>query len=316
VWLPINNNKDKHKGDIHLTITVETFESVERQFWKGITDHFDTDSDNAITQEEFNALLEAIGSPLSQNQMEELFNNIDKDRSGTISFEEIYSRVKGCASKVDADEITKNLLPADPNFIWVVMSHINLEVETVGETVLQDSRWRKEVRMPSQKREVGTSRIMVHDRATGQLVEERIPNYIKVAMRIMYTGKTGGLASGKMHSLLQNLTDKQGKKYDDPRSVKDIRPFVNSITSTKMNVLNPSTVTAPLTNSFFVNSNPLLVKLTVPLTNPLLFPPPIVVSLSLPALNALMNYGSRVKTFLLNIFYKIMIYPIILREAV
>jgi len=226
VWLPINNNKNKHKGDIHLTVTIETFESVERQFWKGITDHFDTDDDSEITQDEFNALLEAVGSPLTQAQMEELFSTIDKNKSGSISFEELYSRVKGCTAKPDADAITKNLLPADPNFIWVVMSHINPEVETVGETVLQDSRWRKEVRMPSQKREVGTSRIMVHDRATGQLVEERIPNYIKVAMRIMYTGKTGGLASGKIHALLQNLTDKQGKKYDDPRSTKDIAPFV------------------------------------------------------------------------------------------
>jgi hypothetical protein len=30
--------------------------------------------------------------------------------------------------------------------------------------------------------------IMVHNRETGKLEEEKIPNYIKIAMRVMYTG--------------------------------------------------------------------------------------------------------------------------------
>ena len=35
------------------------------------------------------------------------------------------------------------------------------------------------------------TRIIVHDRYSGKLVEEKIPDYIKVAMKMMYTTSSG-----------------------------------------------------------------------------------------------------------------------------
>jgi hypothetical protein len=51
------------------------------------------------------------------------------------------------------------------------------------------SNWTTRLTVPTG--EVGKRKpaeIMVHNRETGKLEEEKIPNYIKIAMRVMYTG--------------------------------------------------------------------------------------------------------------------------------
>jgi len=78
------------------------------------------------------------------------------------------------------------------------------------------------------------------------LVEEKIPPYIKMAMDTLYggIGKKGNyskyihtnmpnlfvyaaMQTQYAHKLLHNLTVKQGEKYNDPASKKDIQPFVD-----------------------------------------------------------------------------------------
>jgi len=72
-------------------------------------------------------------------------------------------------------------------------------------------------------------KIMVHNRETGKLEEEKIPNYIRVAMRMMYS--TGGglymVEGNRIKNILSSLTHKQGKKYEDPESVKEIQHFID-----------------------------------------------------------------------------------------
>lgn len=83
--------------------------------------------------------------------------------------------------------------------------------------------------------------ILVQDRVTGKLVEERIPTVIRLGIRFLYTQNKlgrllksasrdmipGSMAELKMaRNLCASLTLKQGRKFDDPASVAHIPEFI------------------------------------------------------------------------------------------
>lgn len=70
--------------------------------------------------------------------------------------------------------------------------------------------------------------ILVQDRETGKLIEEKIPAYIRLGLRFLYQVRGTKKASEvqMIQQLMQNLTEKQGRKFDDPKSVKSIPGFI------------------------------------------------------------------------------------------
>lgn len=79
--------------------------------------------------------------------------------------------------------------------------------------------------------EVGrnNANILVQDRATGQLVEEKMPTYIRLGIRAMYQslGSKKAVDTRMVQNMLKKMSMKQGKKFDDPKSVREIKPFIN-----------------------------------------------------------------------------------------
>ncbi|SCW02067.1 LAFE_0E13432g1_1 [Lachancea fermentati] len=66
--------------------------------------------------------------------------------------------------------------------------------------------------------------ILVQDRDTGVVIEEKISAHVKLGIRIIYNGK--GTQSKKFKALLKKQSIKQGKKFDSSRSVKEIDSFI------------------------------------------------------------------------------------------
>lgn len=66
--------------------------------------------------------------------------------------------------------------------------------------------------------------ILVQDRDSGIVLEEKISAHVKLGMRIIYNGK--GKESRKFRALLKSLSIRQGKKFDDPASVRQIASFI------------------------------------------------------------------------------------------
>lgn len=66
--------------------------------------------------------------------------------------------------------------------------------------------------------------ILVQDRDSGIILEEKISAHVKLGMRIIYNGK--GKESKKFRALLKTLSVRQGKKFDDPASIRQILPFI------------------------------------------------------------------------------------------
>ncbi|KAF1989938.1 hypothetical protein K402DRAFT_418046 [Aulographum hederae CBS 113979] len=73
-----------------------------------------------------------------------------------------------------------------------------------------------------------SANILVQDRITGQINEERMSVYVRLGIRLLYKGlKSSNMEKKRARKLLKSLSIKQGKKYDDPASVNEIQGFIN-----------------------------------------------------------------------------------------
>ncbi|KAI6039702.1 phosphatidylserine decarboxylase-domain-containing protein [Pisolithus marmoratus] len=72
-----------------------------------------------------------------------------------------------------------------------------------------------------------SANIIVQNRMTGQLEEEKMQVYVRLGIRLLYKGARGRMEGARARRLLKSLTFKQGMKYDSPESVRDIQPFID-----------------------------------------------------------------------------------------
>ncbi|KAL1952590.1 hypothetical protein VTO42DRAFT_4705 [Malbranchea cinnamomea] len=72
-----------------------------------------------------------------------------------------------------------------------------------------------------------SANILVQDRITGQITEERMSVYVRLGIRLLYKGlKSREMERKKIRRMLKALSIKQGKKYDDPASASQIPGFI------------------------------------------------------------------------------------------
>ncbi|RAL59411.1 hypothetical protein DID88_006785 [Monilinia fructigena] len=73
-----------------------------------------------------------------------------------------------------------------------------------------------------------SANILVQDRITGQINEERMSVYVRLGIRLLYKGlKSKEMEKKRIRKLLRGLSFKQGVKYDDPASAAEIQKFIN-----------------------------------------------------------------------------------------
>jgi len=72
-----------------------------------------------------------------------------------------------------------------------------------------------------------SANILVQDRITGQINEERMSVYVRLGIRLLYKGlRAREMEKRRIKRLLKSLSIKQGRKFDDPASVAQIQPFI------------------------------------------------------------------------------------------
>ncbi|ORX82756.1 hypothetical protein K493DRAFT_91114 [Basidiobolus meristosporus CBS 931.73] len=83
--------------------------------------------------------------------------------------------------------------------------------------------------------------IIVQDRTTGQLIEEKIPVYIRLGIRLLYKNiaSKSAVDTRAIRHLLKSTSLKQGRKFDDPASVRNIRPFIQFHQINEEEILEP-----------------------------------------------------------------------------
>ncbi|KAL2129967.1 hypothetical protein VTI74DRAFT_7056 [Chaetomium olivicolor] len=118
-----------------------------------------------------------------------------------------------------------------------------------------------------------SANILVQDRITGQITEEKMSVYVRLGIRLLYKGlKANNMEKKRIRKLLKSLSIKQGKKYDDPASKAEIPKFI------AFHGLDMSEVLLPL--SEFKNFNEFFYRALKPGSRPCSAPnnPCIVVS--------------------------------------
>jgi len=73
-----------------------------------------------------------------------------------------------------------------------------------------------------------SANIIVQDRQTGALMEEKMAVYVRLGIRLMYKGMgaKGGIEGARVKRMLETLSKKQGLKFDSPSSAREIEPFI------------------------------------------------------------------------------------------
>ncbi|KAH7099998.1 phosphatidylserine decarboxylase-domain-containing protein [Auriculariales sp. MPI-PUGE-AT-0066] len=71
-----------------------------------------------------------------------------------------------------------------------------------------------------------SANIIVQNRMTGQLEEEKMQIFVRLGIRLLYKGAKGQMEGARAKNLLKSLSVKQGVKYDDPASAAEIPAFV------------------------------------------------------------------------------------------
>ncbi|GAA6057046.1 hypothetical protein JCM3770_005225 [Rhodotorula araucariae] len=84
-----------------------------------------------------------------------------------------------------------------------------------------------------------SANIIVQDRMTGALQEEKMAVYVRLGIRLMYKGMSGNMEGARIRRLLDSLTQKQGAKYDSPASAREIEPFMKFHNLNMEEVLDP-----------------------------------------------------------------------------
>ncbi|KKY31306.1 putative phosphatidylserine decarboxylase [Diaporthe ampelina] len=118
-----------------------------------------------------------------------------------------------------------------------------------------------------------SANILVQDRMTGQISEEKMSVYVRLGIRLLYKGlKSNNMENKRIRKLLKSLSIKQGKKYDDPASKAEIEGFI------EFHKLDMSEVLLPLED--FKNFNEFFYRALKPNARPCSAPenPHIIVS--------------------------------------
>lgn len=72
-----------------------------------------------------------------------------------------------------------------------------------------------------------SANILVQDRTTGQINEERMSVYVRLGIRLLYKALgSREMEKKRIKKMLKSLSIKQGRKYDDPASAAQIEPFI------------------------------------------------------------------------------------------
>lgn len=71
-----------------------------------------------------------------------------------------------------------------------------------------------------------SANIIVQDRLSGQMLEEKMQAYVRLGIRLLYKGARSRMEGARIKRMLRNMSIKQGIKFDSPQSVREIPQFI------------------------------------------------------------------------------------------
>eukprot|EP00741_Cyanophora_paradoxa_P022750 tig00021504_g21972.t1 len=250
LWVPMYASRnpqpsDKPVAQLHLAFKYLDAAGVEGYFWETLVSMYDKSGDKQLDRAELGAMFATMGVDLSDEELDVLFSKVDKNQDATLSVQELlelrrasqhgalirFTECPICGAKLGDASDTKMVCHVGVCFVEGEGAAKDLFAmkQFVTETQASKgfaSKLFGKMMYGAKMNEAGN--IMVLERKTGQLLEEKIPAYVRIPLLTMYHSKLGRSAveGTKVRETLQKMTIDYGPKYNDAGSVKYIEDFI------------------------------------------------------------------------------------------
>lgn len=277
--LDLHNPKyfGKFAPSLKLRARFEPYEQLRRQLWKVLLEQYQLNEvPGQYDYFELIALLDTLGCHDSDDIVGGFFEQHHKLAWGgdTLSHEEISESLerhvsgaradqqlfevdqcpiccqKRLAKKHDADIITHVAICASKD--WLLVSKLLLLLYATPQVATR--RWFSKalIKLSYGKYKLGSNsaNILVQDRRTGIIMEEKMGVYVRLGIRLLYRGLD--LAKKRrIRQLLQSLSVRQGAKFDHAALRSDIGAFVKFHSLDLLECLEPDLGRYATFNEFF-----------------------------------------------------------------
>lgn len=232
---------------LNLKVRYISYQLMKRRFWEHLLnvasflEQFDVvqltlllDEIGHFSDEEVNEVFYRAGkSPWSQDLLtkKEVIEALQSWKNTSV-----FRRAKKCPLCSRKVQVNKHLINSKLNLENDLVTHFaicsakdkKLLKASYVSSDFASKRWFSKllINLTYGKYALGSNNanILVQDRDTGIVVEEKISMYVRLGIRIIYNAK--GKQSKKFRALLRFLTIKQGRKFDKPDSIKEIKSFI------------------------------------------------------------------------------------------
>ncbi|THU53853.1 hypothetical protein C4D60_Mb10t18780 [Musa balbisiana] len=233
-------------GSISILCYVEDPIETEKFFARRILSVVDLNGDGKLSYSEFAELINAFGNQVAAIKTGDLFKQADKNGDGVVDLDELATLIavqqenepliNNCPvcgeslGKLDKlnDMIHMTLCFDEGTGNQVMTGGFLTDKEASYGWIFKLSEWAHVSSYDIGLRSGSSaSHILVVDRRTKGLVEEIIDGKIVLSMRAIYQSKVGlTLINTGVKDLLQNISEKQGKRMNSHESAKDIPKFI------------------------------------------------------------------------------------------
>lgn len=244
----------KHSPSLKIRARFLTYESLRRGFWQVLLEQFSVDETTGrMDYIELISFLDALGSPNSDEIVNNFFAKLGKSTWGgdTASYDEIVNcleelvttgnqsaeekifeidRCPICTQKRfsktdDLDIVTHVAICASKD--WSIVNKLLVSSYVTPEVASR--RWYSKflIKLTYGKYQLGgnSANILVQDRSTGMVLEEKMNVTVRLGIRLLYKGLDKA-KSKRVRALLKKMSIKQGIKFDHPSLRKDIESFI------------------------------------------------------------------------------------------
>eukprot|EP00002_Diphylleia_rotans_P013828 TRINITY_DN2692_c0_g1_i4.p1 TRINITY_DN2692_c0_g1~~TRINITY_DN2692_c0_g1_i4.p1 ORF type:complete len:467 (-),score=109.16 TRINITY_DN2692_c0_g1_i4:853-2253(-) len=235
--------KDELVAKIDLKVQFLSKIEVVKRFWRSLASIFDSDRSNYLDRAELASLLESMGNVMTDAEIEELFVQTDKSGDGKLQYDEF---VEGMSKRQDLQKLSlqrdpitnKPISSSGEETLARMVAYVdgNDDTEIVVSRFLSEEHatkgWASRLVAGTNYKEEEICEqsefVQFMERKTGEVKQELIPTYIKLAMRIMYSEILGKLKTDakRVQKLLAHMTKNLGVKYNNPASKKEIANFI------------------------------------------------------------------------------------------
>jgi phosphatidylserine decarboxylase len=225
--LKLSLHKEKYDHfEPHLKFSVKfsKYEDLKNELWSSILSKYSINQ----TQLDIVQLTSFLDDANIDEDLDFFFTVNGKNIENTLTISEVVEALQNHNIQLDRCPICGKRKHTDIVTHAAICSYKGNKLKSYATAGFASKRWYSKVliKFAYGKYALGrnNANILVQDRLTGFIMEEKMSLYIRLGIRLLYKGK--GADSKRIKNVLRSLSIKQGAKFDLPSSVKDIESFI------------------------------------------------------------------------------------------